>query len=97
LRAQAKAKRDESEQQKQQDAQEIETLKAERDGLLMKINTELSSEIQALRSEVERLQSENAAFQQTVEKERQARQSEPTPKEASVSNFLKYFCNFQII
>lgn len=70
LRAQAKAKRDESEQEKQQAVQEIEALKAERDTLLEKVNAEISSELTDLRAEVQRLQTECAALRLALEEER---------------------------
>ena len=85
MRTQATVKRDEAEQQKQQDAQEIETLKAERDALVAKINTELSAEIQSLRGEVEKLRSESASLQQTLEEERISRQTETASNEQGAS------------
>lgn len=75
FREQAKVKRDEAEQQKQQDAQSIEKLRTERDALQSRIDTELSQEIQTLRTELLQLRAESAALQKNVEEER-ARSSE---------------------
>jgi prefoldin subunit 5 len=94
LRTQAKAKRDEAEQQKQQDAQEIEALKSERDLLLSRIENELSPELQQLRTGLEQLQSEKTTLRQTIDDERAVHLSELANNKHDAMVILFHSCHF---